>query len=255
MSGMALAPTRALMRRALNEVIRVPGAAIPGFLAPMMFMLGITAVFGNLVKLQGYPTDQFLNFIIAISMLQAASFTGAAQGVNLSRDIEQGWFDRLLVAPTPRPVLLGSMVLSAAGRTLLPLTMLLCVGFALGVDWPGVDGLALALLLACSFSLIAASWGIFLALVFKTQAIAPLMQASMFILVLFTPSYAPQAQLKGFMRGFSEVNPVSHVVEGVRQAFVAELSWAETWPALLTVGGLLAVTASLALWAMNRMGE
>ena len=34
-------------------------------------------------------------------------FTGAATGVNLARDIEQGWFDRLLASPAPRPVLLG----------------------------------------------------------------------------------------------------------------------------------------------------
>ena len=35
--------------------------------------------------------------------MQGAGFTGAATGVNLARDIEQGWFDRLLVSPAPRP--------------------------------------------------------------------------------------------------------------------------------------------------------
>ena len=90
-------------------------------------MLGLTSVFGNLVQLPGFPTDNFLNFLVPVSLLQAAGFTGAAQGVNLARDIEQGWFDRLLVAPAPRPMLLAGIVFSAGLRTLLPVTMLLCV--------------------------------------------------------------------------------------------------------------------------------
>ena len=49
-----------------------------------------------------------------VSMLQGAGFTGAAAGVNLARDIEQGWVDRLLVSPAPRWVLLAGTVLAAS---------------------------------------------------------------------------------------------------------------------------------------------
>ena len=61
--------------------------------------------------------------MIPVSLLQGAGFTGAATGVNLARDIEQGWFDRLLVSPAPRPVLLAGLVLSAALRSLIPATV------------------------------------------------------------------------------------------------------------------------------------
>ena len=37
-----------LMKRGLNEILRVPGAALPGMLAPALVRLGLTAVFGNL---------------------------------------------------------------------------------------------------------------------------------------------------------------------------------------------------------------
>ena len=60
--------------------------------------------------------------------------------MNLARDIEQGWFDRLLLAPAPRIVLLAGIVASARLRSLLPATFLLIVALALGVDWPGVGG-------------------------------------------------------------------------------------------------------------------
>jgi len=84
-----LATVRALIRRSANEILRVPGAAIPGVLAPTIFFLGLTAVFGGLTALPGFTADEYQSFIIPISLLQGAGFTGAATGVNLARDIEQ----------------------------------------------------------------------------------------------------------------------------------------------------------------------
>ena len=95
--------------------MRVPGAAIPGVLAPTIFFLGLTSVFGSLTNLDGFGTDSYESFIIPVSLLQGAGFTGAATGVNLARDIEQGWFDRLLASPASRPALLAGLVFSASG--------------------------------------------------------------------------------------------------------------------------------------------
>ena len=243
-----------LMRRSIYEVVRVPGAAIPGILAPSIFMLGLTAVFGNLTQLQGFGTTDFLAFILPVSLMQAASFSGAATGVNLARDIEQGWFDRLLVAPVPRWVLLGSIVASASFRSLLPISGTLIVAFAFGVDFPGPE-LLLALGLATAFSAVAASWASALALRFKTQSAAPLMQASMFMLVLFTPSYAPQELLTGFLQDVARWNPVSQVVEAVRTCFVGGVTWAETWPALVVLAGMGAFFGAMALRGMARTGD
>ena len=243
-----------LMRRGLNEILRVPGAAVPGMLAPTIFLLGLTAVFGKLTELRGFPTGEFMEFILPVSFLQAAAFTGAATGVNLARDIEQGWFDRLLVAPAPRWVLLAGLVLSASLRVLLPLTMLLIVGLSLDVSFPGADGLVLSLVLASSFAAVAACWGVTLALKFKTQSAAPLMQAGMFILVLFTTSYAPKELLADWLRVASDINPVTQVLEGVRQGFVADVTWADTWPAVVTLLALGLGFGSLAVAMMRRTG-
>jgi ABC-2 type transport system permease protein len=139
------------MRRGLNEIVRVPAAAIPGVLAPTIFMLGLTSVFGKLTILPGFSTDSYMAFILPIGFLQGAGFTGAATGVNLARDIEFGWFDRLLVSPAPRSALLAGMVLSASLRALMPITVLLIVGLSLGVPFPGLDGLAIAVVMAGCF--------------------------------------------------------------------------------------------------------
>ncbi|MEK6272083.1 MAG: ABC transporter permease [Actinomycetota bacterium] len=241
-----------LIGRAANELLRVPGAAIPGVLAPTIFFLGITAVFGNLTLLPGFTTDTYQSFVIPVSLLQGAGFTGAATGVNLARDIEQGWFDRLLVSPAPRPVLLAGLVLSASLRSLVPATMLLTVGFSIGVDWPGLDGLAIALLLVTGMGTVAALWGVTIALRFKSQSAAPLMQAGAFVFILTTTAYAPLDLLQGWLQDVASINPVTQIVEAARQGFVGGVGWGDTWPGLLALAGLLALLSALALRGMRR---
>jgi len=244
----------ALARRALNEIVRVPGGSVPGVLAPTIFMLGLSSVFGAAAKLRGFEADSFRDFIVPVGLLQGAGFTGAATGVNLARDIEGGWFDRLLLAPAPRPVLLAGVVLSASLRALLPGTFLLIVALIVGVTWPGVSGLAIAALLVMGFAATMAFWSVTLALRFRTQSAAPLMQMASFVLVLFTTSYAPYKLLQPWLRTVSDINPVTHVLAGVRQGFVGGVTWGSTWPALLALAGLLAAFGALAVRGLQRTG-
>ena len=250
-----LAVAGAMVRRNLNELIRVPGGAVPGIIAPTIFMVGLTSVFGDLQRLPGFTADEFISFLVPISLLQAAAFTGAATGVNLARDIELGWFDRILVSRARRPVLLAGMIAAASLRSLLPMIVVLAVAFPLGAAFPGVGGLLLALGLAAMFSGVAASWAIVMALKFKTQSAAPLMQATGFVAVLFTTSFAPEELLSGWMQDVAHWNPVTQVVEAVRQGFVADVTWAGTWPGLVVVAALGSVLVLLALRGMLRLGR
>jgi ABC-2 type transport system permease protein len=251
---LALAMTGALMRRALNEVIRVPGAAVPGVIAPTLFLLGLTAVFGGLTSVTGFGSDDYLSFLAPVSLLQCAGFTGAATGVNLARDIEQGWFDRLLVSPAPRIVLLGGVVLSAALRVLMPVSVLLAVAFLLGLNFPGVDGMLLVAVFVPAFAIVTACWGASIALRFRTQAAGPLIQSVVFVFILFTSSYAPLHLLAGWLRAIATVNPVNQVVEALRAGFVGGVTWHETWPGLLALLGLGVLFGALALRGLRRTG-
>jgi ABC-2 type transport system permease protein len=247
-----LATIAALMARAKNELIRVPGAAIPGVLAPTIFFLGLNGVFGALTQLQGFETGSYESFIVPVSMLQGAGFTGAAAGVNLARDYEQGWVDRLLVSPAPRWVLLTGNVLAASLRSLVPATFVLAIAFVIGAEWPGLDGLVICYLMVAATAAAAACWGSMLALRFKSQSAAPLMQAGMMALILLTPAYAPLALLQPWLEKVAEINPLTNVLEAARQGFVGSVTWADTWPGLLALAGLLAVLGALALREMRR---
>jgi ABC-2 type transport system permease protein len=245
----------ALIRRNFNEILRVPGAAIPGIIAPSIFLVGLTSVFGKIDELPGFTSGEFITFLIPITMLQAATFSGAATGVNLARDIELGWFDRILVSRAPRPVILGGLLAAGSMRALLPMSFALLVGFALGVNFPGLGGLLLAITLACLFAGIAGAWAMMLAMRFRTQAAAPLMQATGFMAVLFTTSYAPEELLNGWFKDVAHWNPVTQIVEAVRQGFVGSVTWSDTWPGLLVIAILGSVMVAAALRGLLRMGR
>jgi len=245
----------ALMARAKNELLRVPGAAIPGVLAPTIFFLGLNGVFGALTHLRGFTTGTYESFIVPVSMLQGAGFTGAAAGVNLARDMEQGWTDRLLVSPAPRWVLLAGTVLAASARALIPATFVFVIALLLGAGWPGLDGVLIAYAMVAAMAAVAACWGSALALRFKSQSAAPLMQAGMMALILTTTAYAPLALLQPWMRSVAEVNPVTQVIDAARQGFIGGVSWAGTWPGTVALLGLLFLLGAWALREMRRTAE
>lgn len=246
----------ALARRAFNEIVRVPGGAIPGVLAPAIFLIGISGVFGSAARLRGFHTTDFHAWILPISMLQGATFSGSAQGVNLARDIEQGWFDRLLLAPQRRSLLLGGLVLSASVRALLPATFLVLVGLLLGVSWPGLGALAIAFVLVMGFAAVVACYASLVALRFRTQQAAPLMQIGGFIAILFTTAYAPLALLTGWLADVARLNPVNKILEGARQGFVpGTVTWSTTWHAFVALAALGLVLGGLAVRSMRRTGR
>ena len=228
-----LATVRALVRRAANELLRVPGAAIPGVLAPTIFFAGLTAVFGGLTALRGFDTDTYQSFVIPISLLQGAGFTGAAAGV-----------------------MLAGIVVSASLRSLIPATFLLAIGFAIGVGWPGLDGLLLALAFVMATGAVAACWGVMIALRFRSQSAAPLMQAGMFVLVLTTTAYAPLELLQGWLADIARINPLTQVVEAIRSGFVTgAVDWTDAAQGAVAVVALVAILGAVALAELYRSGR
>jgi ABC-type multidrug transport system permease subunit len=259
MSAPAVLPVAfTLWRRSLNEVVRVRGALLPATIAPVVFMLGITGQFGKLTGLEGFPTDSYLSWIVPLSCLQGAGFAGAATGSNLARDIEQGWFDRLLVSPVPRPLLLIGPILGGITRSLVPATVVLIAGLLLGAELTGgVPGLIALYVASIGFCTVAGLWGVFMALTFRTQQAGPLMQQGVFLAVFLSTAYTPEVLLRGWLAEVAPYNPVTYVLELARQATVSgiEPSLAHTWPGLLALAGMIAFFGWLALFGLGRMGR
>ncbi len=254
----ALPVVLTLWRRSLNEVLRVRGALLPATIAPVVFMLGMSGQFGRLTGLEGFPTDSYLSWVVPLSCLQGAGFAGAATGANLARDIEQGLFDRLLVAPVPRFVLILGPLLGGVTRSLVPATAVLLVGLALGAELTGgIAGVVALYVAAIGFCAVAGLWGVFMAVIFRTQQAGPLMQQGAFLAVFLSTAYTPQGLLRGWLEGAAKFNPVTQVLELARQATVSgiEPSLAHTLPGLAALAGMLAGFSALAAFGLRRMGH
>jgi len=254
----ALPVALALWRRSLSEVLRVRGALLPATVAPVVFLLGTSGQFGRLSGLAGFPTDSYLSWVVPLSCLQGAGFAGAATGANLARDIEQGLFDRLLVAPVPRSSLVAGPILGGVTRSLVPTTVVLLVGLALGAELPGgFVGLIALYVAATGFCAVAGLWGVFMALTFRTQQAGPLMQQGVFLAVFLSTAYTPEVLLRGWLAGAADLNPVTHVLEFGRQATVSgiEPSLAHTYPGLLALLGMAGIFGLFVMVGLRRMGS
>lgn len=254
----ALPVALVLWRRSLNEVLRVRGALLPATIAPVVFLLGMSGQFGRLSGLAGFPTDSYLSWIVPLSCLQGAGFAGAATGANLARDIEQGLFDRLLVAPVARPVLVAGPILGGVTRSLVPTTAVLVVGLALGAELPGgILGLVALYAAATGFCAVAGLWGVFMALSFRTQQAGPLMQQGVFLAVFLSTAYTPQALLRGWLSRVADLNPLTYVLELARQATVSGIgpSLGHTLPGLVALIAMAALFGGLVMLGLRRMGR
>jgi len=254
----AFSLSRAMWQRSLLEIARVRGALLPTTVAPMIFLLGTTGQFGKLADLSGFTTTSYLAWILPLSCLQGAGFAGGAAGANLARDIEQGWFDRLLTSPAPRPLLLAGPVLAAMTRAAVPTTVILTTGLVLGSGLSGgIVGLIMLYVAAVWFCMIASLWGSYMALRAGTQQVGPLIQNGVFLAVFLSTAYTPLGLLGGWLGALAPYNPVTYVLQMARQATVVgiEPSWAHTWPGLLSLTGMTLFFGAIALRQLSRLGR
>jgi ABC-2 type transport system permease protein len=248
----------AMWHRAMLEVLRTQGQIVATTMAPLIFVLGIAGQFDRLSDLRGFPTDNFLSWTVILGCMQAAGFAGAAAGVNLARDIETGWFDRMLVSPAPRWVLLIGPLAGAASRSVIPASFVLGVGFLAGAELPGgPDSLIFFYIAVVGYAGAAAVFGMAVALFARTQQAGPLMQMTVFAGVFVSTAYTPQPLLRGWLADAAAINPVTHVLEMGRQGLVSGIgvSWAHTWPGLVALAGIIAGAWLLVMVGLARLGR
>src|SRR5690606_12689219 len=109
-------------------MIRIPAAVVPVVVMPVFFVLAFSGAFSAITDIPGFPTDNILNWMVPFAVLQGAAFAGFGAALGAGRDLENGFYDRLLLSPVPRPgLVLGPLTYSAV-RALLPFVIVAPVG-------------------------------------------------------------------------------------------------------------------------------
>ena len=230
---------RALTGRGMMRMRRLPALIVPAIVMPMFFVVAFSGSFSSLANVPGFPTPHVINWMTPYAILQGASFAGMGAAGGTATDIEGGFFDRLLLAPCRRPILMLGPLGYSALRSLIPTTLVLALAVVLGAEMPGgVLGIVCLCSAAVGVALVFGTLG--LAVVYKFRSLKSLSIVQIFIFgfMFLSIGQVPLALQTGWLHQAARINPMTNILRLSRQGFLGDVSWAETWPGLVAIGGL-----------------
>jgi ABC-2 type transport system permease protein len=244
----------ALSRRSIKQAFRRPQFLLPALVFPSLFLAVNTGGAGGAVDLPAFPeVHGFLDFQLAGSMTQSTMLAGVSAGIALALDIEIGFIDRLVVSPISRAAIVIGGLSATAVLGALAGVWFLTIGLIFGAHIQG--GVPAFLLVVALASLTAGAFGaIGAALAFRAgspsvvQSIFPLV----FVVMFLSSAYFPRDLLLEPARSIAGWNPMSLIVEGIRDPIIYGLSWSALGKALAGIGIFMAIGALWTARAMRR---
>lgn len=248
----------AIVRRNLIHIKRMPEMLMDVTVQPVMFVLLFAYVFGGSIRVGGSPSG-YREWLMGGIMGQTIAFASFIVAVGLTADIDKGIVDRMRSLPiNPAAVLVGrsisSLMHSSIGIVVMSLTGLI-------VGWRIRDGvlqalLAYGLLLLWGFAMI---WvGILVGSAMRSvEAVNGVMFTTMFPITFLANTFAPTENMIPWLRTIAEWNPISSLVQAVRELWgntgpvAADAALPLRHPVLTTFIWTLAITAVMAPLALR----
>jgi len=241
----------ALGARSVKQTFRRPQLLAPIIVFPSILLAIQTAGAGRAVDLQGFPVDNFLDFMLAGAMIQSTLLAGNSGGIALAVDIEMGFTDRLLAAPISRFAMVLGRLAGTAALSALSAIWFIVVGLIFGASiHEGVPG-ALVMIFFVVLSGIAFG-GIGAAVALRTgrasvvQGLFPLV----FVILFLSSAFFPDNLMLEPAATVAEYNPLSFIVEAIRDPVISSISWEVFWKAM---GALALVGALSILWSASAL--
>ena len=240
---LAAAQTAALARRSVVGTLRTPQALFPSLFFPLVLMAIFTGSFGSAPgTIPGFPPVRgFLDFALAGAVLQGILIGGTTAGAAFALDIEGGFFDRLVASPVARGAILLGRLAGGVALAMFQTLLFLAIGIAFGARVEGgVAGVAILLVLACLLAVAVSGLGIVLALrsgsAEAVQGTFPLF----FALLFFSSAFFPRETMTGWFKVVADLNPISYLVEAMRDQIVVGV---EARPTLIGLGVVIGLAA------------
>jgi ABC-2 type transport system permease protein len=220
----AVVQTVALARRAVVGTWRTPQALVPALFFPLVLLAIFTGSFGAAPgTIPGFPEVRgFLDFALAGAVLQGILIGGTTAGAAFALDIKGGFFDRLVASPVSRTAILVGRLAGGVAVAMLQTVLFLAIGVVFGARIEGgLAGIAVLLLLAALLAVAISGLGIVLALrsgsAETVQGTFPLF----FALLFFSSAFFPRETMTGWFKAVADANPISYLVEAMREQVIA----------------------------------
>ncbi len=254
-----LAVVTELGRRSVRQTLRRPQLVAPLLIIPTLLLAVQSTGAGRAVDIPGFPpVESFFDFLLAGAMIQSALLAGNSGGIALAIDIEMGFNDRLLVAPIPRFAIVAGRLAGTAVMGTITGIWFLALGLIFGVTIEeGVLGalmmIALVTLAALAFGTLGAALALRTGSASVVQGTFPLV----FVILFLSTAFFPADLLLEPAQTVARYNPLSFIVEAVRDPVISVFSGKELLQGLagiVLVGGIGLTLSSMALRRRLRMG-
>ena len=240
----------ALISRTLVRVRRMPSAFIPSLIMPVFQLIAFSGTFGAAVRIIGIDP---MNWYMPLNSIQGASFGALGISFGLLNDMETGFFDRILLAPVRRSVIVFGSYAAALARSIVPVAFVVVASYLGGLTSPG-GPLSLVLVLVASVAIALTACGFALGLTFRMRNLgaATITQFGIFFVVFLSTSQVPMSEMSGWLKTCARFNPMTEVLDFARQGYLGEISWHTTWTGLVAMSVMLAAGTVYALTGLRR---
>ncbi|MEU8778653.1 ABC transporter permease [Streptomyces sp. NPDC048606] len=230
----------ALARRNLLQIKQDPESMFDVLFMPIIFTLLFVFVFGGAISGKGNQ-GEYVNYVVPGLMAMMGMNIAMGVGTGVNDDFKKGVMDRFRSMPIARSSVLIAKIVVELGRMMVAITILLGVGFILGLS---IKSSVLDLFLAIGLSAVFGAslmWiFILLGLTMKTaQAVQGMAMLVLMPLQFGSSIFAPPSTMPGWLQAFTDYNPLSNLADAARGLINDAPLGNSVW---LTLGWSLAIT-------------
>jgi ABC-2 type transport system permease protein len=245
-----LTDTAALTGRTLRHVTRSIDTIITTAVMPIAMMLLFVYVFGGAIDTGPVDyVDYMLPGILLITVASGISYTA----FRLFTDMQEGIFERFRSMPVARSGLLWAHVVTTLVATMISLAVVIAVAFAMGfrtgagpLAWLAVAGILMLFTVALTWLAVIPG------LSATTIEGASAFSYPLIFLPFLSSAFVPTDTMPGPVRWFAENQPVTSIVDTIRNLFAEQPVGSDVWVALGWCVGLLVVSYTLAMATYRR---
>jgi ABC-2 type transport system permease protein len=242
--------TAVMLKRSLRHILRSPDTIITTAVMPIAFMLLFRYVLGGAIKSgTGNYTTYLMPGIMLIAIASGISYTA----YRLFQDMQAGIFERFHSMPITRSAVLWGHVLTSLVANAISVVIIIAVGLLMGfrssagvLPWLAVAGILILFTLTLTWLALIAG------LTATSTDGASAFAYPLIFLPLISSAFVPTATMPGPVRAFAENQPVTSIVNTVRDLLSRQPAGDAIWIALAWCAGVLLVAYAFAMLAYRR---
>jgi ABC-2 type transport system permease protein len=250
MSTHFVGDTALLTGRSLRHITRSLDTIITTTIMPIAFLLLFVFVFGGAIETgTSSYVDYLLPGILVITVASGVSYTA----YRLFGDLQSGIFERFHSMPIARSAVLWAHVLTSLAAIAMSVVVVVLTavlfGFRSGAGvlaWLGVAGILALFTLALTWLAVIPG------LTAKSVDGASAFSYPLVLLPFVSSAFVPTATMPGPVRAFAENQPVTSIVDALRNLMAGQPVGSDIWVALAWCVGLLLIAYGFAMLAYRR---